>query len=316
MTDPYASPPPLLLDHADVTANLAHFEDDLKALDSLVAYGTHLIPGLLPETGADFTQLTVLGVFGRQALAMADATALLLRSGAVHSARLATRALFEASVYMEWIDAADSEYRARTFYVWNLRRHLKWTERATPGTSERLEMEGALKGSGLDPTVLKTLPPDVTRAEKAKVAKLLNSPKYRDIQKLFNTRRGAKPYDPEWYSVLFPPKERTSLRRLAKEVGRHIEYVFVYESGSDVTHGSLFDVHIHVRPGRVNIWPLRELRGFPEVLQSALTLLLRLYSHLIERFDPTRFQEFAARYRSHWRTATLARRAVTYNLPA
>lgn len=315
MTDQYDTPNPALLNSSEVSEHLQPFESALVALDGLVAYGTHLVPRLLPSEEPTFSQLAVLGVLGRQALCMADGLTLLLRAGAVHAARLQVRSLFEASVYMQWIDTDESDRRARTFYVWNLRRQLHWLERATPNSDARRALESDITSSGLNTSIFRDIDPETLRVEKEKIFKLLKSPPYRHIQGLFEARRGKQKYDSDWYSVLLPAKPRPTLRLLASELGRRAEYLLVYESGSEATHGSVFDVHIHVRPGRVAIWPLRELRSFSEVLQAGVTQLLLLFRRLIDKYDPREAPTFASRYVSHWRATALSQRSVRYTLP-
>ncbi len=58
--------------------------------------------------------IIVLGTLTRQVVAMLDGLELLLANGAVYVAGLQSRALFEASVYIDWILKDDTERRPHT----------------------------------------------------------------------------------------------------------------------------------------------------------------------------------------------------------
>lgn len=81
-----------------------------------------MIPRCFTSSKRDFKDAVVLAILLRQAVAMLDGIQILLSSGAPHAANLQLRALFEASVYIDWILLGDSERKAQYYYVHNLRR--------------------------------------------------------------------------------------------------------------------------------------------------------------------------------------------------
>src|SRR5438105_2716349 len=71
-------------------------------LRDLANYGSHLIPRAYSSSDKTLADVVVIGILFKQVVAMIDAIEILLCRSAVHAATLPLRAMFEASVYMEW----------------------------------------------------------------------------------------------------------------------------------------------------------------------------------------------------------------------
>jgi Family of unknown function (DUF5677) len=81
------------------------------------------------STAAFPTRVAVLiGVLLRQVIAMLDGIDILLSNGATYASHLQMRALFEASVYIDWILQGDFEKKIDYFYVHNV----FWAARTQP----------------------------------------------------------------------------------------------------------------------------------------------------------------------------------------
>jgi len=76
-------------------------------LRDLANYGSNLIPRAYSSSGKELGDAVVIGILFRQVVAMIDAIEILLCRSAVHAASLQLRAMFEASVYLEWMLAVD-----------------------------------------------------------------------------------------------------------------------------------------------------------------------------------------------------------------
>lgn len=72
-------------------------------LRDLANYGRHLIPRAYSSGGKTLGDAVVVGILLRQLVAMIDAIEILLCRSAVHAASLQLRAMFEASVYIDWM---------------------------------------------------------------------------------------------------------------------------------------------------------------------------------------------------------------------
>ena len=81
-------------------------------LRDLANYGSHLIPRAFSSSDKTLGDAVVIGILLRQLVAMIDAIEILLCRSAVHAASLQLRAMFEASIYIEWMLAGDREIKA------------------------------------------------------------------------------------------------------------------------------------------------------------------------------------------------------------
>ena len=95
-------------------------------LRDLANYGSHLIPRAYSSSGKTLADAVLMGILLRQLVAMIDAIEILLCRSAVHAATLQLRAMFEASVYIDWMLAGDRENKAAYYYVHNLLRLRLW----------------------------------------------------------------------------------------------------------------------------------------------------------------------------------------------
>ena len=95
-------------------------------LRDLANYGSHLIPRAYSSGGKTLGDAVLIGILLRQLVAMIDAIEILLCRSAVHAATLQLRAMFEASVYIDWMLAGDRENKAAYYYVHNLLRLRLW----------------------------------------------------------------------------------------------------------------------------------------------------------------------------------------------
>jgi hypothetical protein len=106
-------------------------------LRDLANYGSHLIPRAFMSSEKTLADAVLIGTLLRQLVAMIDATEILLCRSAVHAATLQLRAMFEASVYIDWMLAGDRENKATYYYVHNLLQRRLWALRVQPGTPSR-----------------------------------------------------------------------------------------------------------------------------------------------------------------------------------
>src|SRR5208282_5602896 len=116
-----------LLDRDRTLADVKeHLQPWLRLIRDITSYGTNLIPRCMVSSDRKLADAIILATLLRQAVAMLDGIEILLSNGAVYASNLQMRALFEASVYIDWIQLRDTEIRAAYYYVHNLRRMRTW----------------------------------------------------------------------------------------------------------------------------------------------------------------------------------------------
>jgi len=293
-----------------------HFADEMQSLEHAVDYGTNLLARSLKSSEKDTRTFVVVSVLFRHALSHLDGVHALLNVGAVSASWLPLRALFEVSVNLDWLLDTQSERRAKTFYVWNLRRQRRFLEQAVPGTAAAIDLlqetSALMKSARLsDPDVQKQLTERIAR-----ISTHLAGSAFKAIDDNFSRLSKGKPYDVSWYAPLFPPKSRTTLRTLSAEVKRLPEYRFIYSTGSEAMHSSRSDTAVRFEDGMGTLLPLRDLTDLGLVTSLALGQASRAFLAVIRRFRPGEEGDFRRNYFEHWQKALMRPVKVNYQYVA
>jgi Family of unknown function (DUF5677) len=304
----------LILNRAQAEADVdTHLRPHLTALSEMVDYGTHLIPRCWHSSGRSIRDMVVLIVLLKQVVALLDAGTELLRKGCVQPALLQLRAAFEASVYIDWILASRRKTRAKAYYVWNVRRQLRWIKRSLKGPPEAKALKKETKGLRVQNIPSTPENQRSWREEAKRLQSHLNSPTYCAWNARFEKRRGKKLYDLAWYDVLFTRKRNVSFYEICRRVRRLAEYRFIYEIGSEVMHSSRSDVHLQILDrGQFTPRPLRDLTEFGFVCRMLMTLVVYTYRRILQEYRPDEMPRFAQKYVENWRKAMRTQIKVTY----
>lgn len=285
----------------------------ITALSEIVDYGTHLIPRCWTSSTRSIRDMIVLTVLLKQVVALLDASVELLSKGCVEPTLLQLRAAFEASVYIDWILASRQQARAKAYYVWNVRRSLRWTKRVLKGTPEAKALGKETKGLSIQSKLWKPEDQHAWREEIKRLESHLNSPSYRTLNARFEKRRGKRPYDGDWYEIMFRKKRKISFYEICRRVRRQAQYRFIYEIGSEAMHSSRSNAHIRIlNREQIGILPLRELTEFGFVYQVFMPLALQTYQRVLQEYRPDEVPLFAQKYANDWRKLMLTEIKVSY----
>ena len=235
----------------------------------------------------------VLAIFLRQAVAMLDGVEILLSSGASHVANLQMRALFEASVYIDWTLEGDSEKKASYYYVHNLRRKRLWASRAQSGSAEAQKFVAMLNESGV--TIDDKLK-ESTKRQIEEIDRALSRPNLAQINKDFEEHRKGKPYDPAWYV----PLGQRNLGTIARTVGKGTQYAIFYSGASEVMHTSSYEPHVRIGAGQLTFQPIRSLEGFDNVLRFSPTIAFSTFRKILNEYRPGELPLFSRKYVEKW----------------
>ena len=203
-----------LLDRDKVVAAIKeHLRPKTGLVNDITNYGTNLIPRCFESSDRKLKDVMLLAVLLRQVIAMIDGVDILLSNGAVHAANLQMRALFEASVYIDWILLGDSENKAVYYYVHNLRRKRHWLMRTQPGTKQSQEFAEMLNNVGMP---ISDEVRDSAKARIKEIDRIISQPTLAVVSADFEQRCKGKAFDPAWY---VPFGER-SLGTMSKKVDK------------------------------------------------------------------------------------------------
>lgn len=276
-----------------------HFGKQMELLRELCAYGSNLLIRCYTQSGNQIEDLIILGALFRQFLVHLDATQVLLSKGCTHASLIHLRAMLEEDFYFHWLFQKETPLRAKHLYVWNLRKRRAWNRTTDPATQESKDFEALLAKEHAD-TLAKLRTPEMQHeaihANKS-IDQILAQPAFAKIDREFTSRRGTKPYDPEWYVPCGP----ASIRKLAAEVGMEVHYRMFYSKWSEMMHSSGFFEHVYTDDSGTSVEQIRGLEHFEEAIRSACTFTTDVFRLIIRRYRPGEETAYSTKYMTEWR---------------
>lgn len=303
-----------LLDRGKALADVkCAYSGQLEMLRDVTSYGTNLIARCYGSSNKKLKDVVVLTILLRQVVAMLDGVELLVSNGSVHAAALPSRALFEASAYIDWILSADSEKKATYYYVHNLRRQRRWAQRFQKGSPEATAFADlvpdlpSLRDQNAIDQAAKTLK-DIDR--------VLSQAAFAEVNRAFDkcARKSGKG-DRAWYVPLGPQ----SIRGILSVVGRLAEYTIFYNIWSETMHSSNYAQHVRFGQGTITFEPIRHLGGFRSLFTFTAATVLNTYRKVLEHYRPGELPAHFRKYLENWQKALMEvptiKYKVTTNIP-
>lgn len=299
-----------ILDRSTVTADAEkHLTPWLDLIRDLVNYGTNLIVRCVSSSERKTKDKVVLTVLLRQAVAMLDAVEVLLSNGCVHAANLQMRALFEASVYVTWILAGDSDRKAWYYHVHNLRRKRLWASRTVPGSPEQAKFAAEMGKYGLNITdELK----ERSQRQLREIGRILAQRELATINADFDAAMAKRrlTHDVAWH---YPLGQKT-FATMARTTGNGALYIILYSGASEVMHSSSDDQHVHFKDGKLTIVPIRSLSGFESIFRFSVSIALDLYRRILQEYRPGELPGFSRKYVEQWQKQYLNFLKIKYEV--
>lgn len=301
----------ILLDRGEARKQASiHLEAQITLFEDLANYGSMLLPRLI-HTSKDLSlhDSIVIGVFLRQIVAMLDSFTVLLREGATHAAYLPARSAFEASLFSEWILASDIEEKTDHYYVQCVREERKWTRRASENGKEESSFRQLMQDYGVD---LASCRPDIGKLADERIneiEKVLSQPQLAEINQRFE-RAQNKGKNVHWYQLLGV----SSIRQLAKSLGRLGEYDVFYSKAASIHHSARYVDHYRYSDYKMYVDSVRHLRFATEQVFFIGELALRSYMSYLQYYRPREIPGFAKKYTEQWRDAFLGVPRITYDV--
>ena len=290
---------PLL--HRELHAHDAkqHFARQLALVHDVVNYGTNLIPSCFVSSKRDLGDIIVITVLFKQVVMMLDAFEVLISEACTEASVLQSRALSEASLYMEWMLISDKEKKALYYYVANVRKERQWARR---GVLDDPEQKTFYKNLGdfaeaMEPTRHKLA--DVAPERLREIDEFLAKEPYAQVNADLEKARRGRQYEATWHA----PLGEASVRGIAKSLGRLHEYEVFYVQTSEMMHASRHAPHIKIRKGNIKLEPIRHLEGLATTLRFTLSVVFHTYRNILQYYRPGQLAEFNNRYVRDWREA-------------
>jgi hypothetical protein len=283
-----------LLDDEGCTAFAS---DQLKPwtnlLRDLANYGSNLIPRAYSSSGKTLGDAVAIGILLRQLVAMIDAIEILLCRSAVHAAALQLRAMFEASVYIEWMLAGDRENKATYYYVHNLLRLRLWGMRVQSGTPESSSFKDMMNKAGLpvDETLC-----DEGKSQVREIDRVLSQARFKVVREEFQNWKKQHGRSAAWYS----PLGVTDLRKMAANVGKEPLYVMIYAPGSEAMHASNYGHHIGFNGGRITFYSIRYPKAFSNTVRLTAIIAMDIFMKVLREYREGESARFGQKYLEKW----------------
>lgn len=282
-----------LLDREKAVADInAHLHRWTSLIHDVTSYGSNLIPRCFTSSRRELRDAVLIGVLLRQVVAMLDGLDILLANGATYSAHLQMRALFEASVYIDWILQGDSEKKTNYYYVHNLRRKRLWAARTHPGFSGSEPFIRMMNDAGVPIT-------DAAKQSSKKLIEqidgVLAQPQLAPINSHFEQYRKQKGREVAWYVPIGLP----SFAAVARAVKRQAYYVIFYSIASEVMHSSSYDRHI-ILGEKLTIQPIRWMDQFQPIFHFSLSMAISTFMAALREYRPAELVNFGRKYVEKW----------------
>jgi len=282
----------------------------INFLIDLVNYGSNLIPRVYGSSNKKLEDIIVIAVLLKQVISMIDAIEVLISKGAVSAAHLQARAAFEASLYIDWILQEESEKKARYYYISNLRNQRLWALRFKTGTAEERIFSEAFEH--IEQYTKTNDTEDLEKQAEEEISKidtLLSKPSWNEISNEFEKTKNKKTgAERDWYKLL----GITSIRQLAKEVGRLGEYDLFYSRSSEVMHGTAYKDHIQFGKGTITFEPVRQLKDINLILRFITLTVIACYVSILKHYRYGELTHFRRKYTQDWRQEFLNIPFISY----
>jgi hypothetical protein len=275
----------------------AEYAAQLEVLSEVVNYGTNLLVRCMATNKQRFESPIALSVLS-QAIRMLDGFHVLISVGAVDTAKLQQRAIFEAYLNLAWILREDSEKRSRDYLVWYLRRQLARLHRVKEGTEANNDLKTDL--------VAGSIPFDTSLFSSAcnevddhldRIRSLLSTSPLKETSEQFDMLPPRQRHAP-WYVL----SGVNNLRMLAHRLNERAVYDVIYTELSDVAHALNMSDHVKVGSSVVEFEPVRNLADLRRDFVLTSSLAMQVYRVTLSYFRPEELPNFATKFATEWRT--------------
>lgn len=287
-----------------------HYSDILDVMHDMVNYGSNLIPRCFTSSKRKLEDAVIIGVLLRQALVMFDAFEVLISSAAVYASNLQARAIFETSLYLEWILKDNTTDKAKYYYVRNLRQERLWAQRTQSESPESIAFKSLMEPFGDVADKSTNQLEEEGKKSLAEINDLLGQSVYKSINKSFEDYKKKRKltYEPPWHA----PLGLSSVRQIAVDLGRLHEYETFYSASSEVMHSSKHKDHVVFKEGKMHFQPIRYLEGISIVLHLSLSMMLKMYMLVLDHYRPGERPAFQRKYVADWQQAFRNIKSVKY----
>lgn len=278
-----------------------HYAPAVSLLEEVANYGTILTTKAFDRSEKKLADAVIVAVMLKHAISMLDAISILASKSAVTASYLPLRALFENSIYLQWVLQGNTDFRAAAFYYWDVRRQLSWARAAKAGTIEEKKFrEDVSDASWFNADLFQNHQKEIDQTIGILEAKL-TAPELRGVHARYEHLRKCEKRIKDWYAL----DGVGNLREMSKKVGLQALYKVFYSHFSESTHGGAIGRHMGFRGRELLFEPIRSPVDWDQVVRNALTFSFQTYRSIIKKYCPEEETAYNGTYIQDWRVRFL-----------
>ena len=258
-----------------------------EKVDELVDEGIKTLSINLSKEESTLTDLVIFAVY-RRSLDLIDSISQLIKIGTTDTAQVLVRALFECSLYFEYLLQSNTEQKALCYRLINEMEKLDELKKVnltdikeTPIIKNNKKLLGNIDFTNFYPQ------------ESINILEIFfSNKKYVGfVNEYRNCKKKNKNKSFNWFTMYNGPK---SISDLAKTLDRGAEYKILYSGWSEVVHSRNTHKNSFEPMGNqmVGIYPLRSNSHMDEVFRTTIVYFIRITKLFIARLQPEQQTNF------------------------
>lgn len=308
MSEPVTPNEDALFDPAFARAEAQRiYGEHLATIAEVREYGCNLLRSIPATSGHHVLDFVLVAGLLRQAMVGLDGWLVLASEGAAQAARTEARVVWEAALYQRWVLTMGRVRWARQLYVASLRRGRQTARRIMKDAEEHRQYEAAWaawrRAAAVGATGLTSAEAPGQASDRG-AQELLESSLYDSMNRDFELELSKTGREPEWHS---PGVDGVpSIRAMAERLGALPDYLVLYGTLSDATHGTAADLHFRLEGGSpVALEPIRNASLLDKDMQVMVPALVRMLADLTAAYRPDELgvlQERVRAWQPHFET--------------
>ncbi|WP_332737585.1 DUF5677 domain-containing protein [Flavihumibacter sp.] len=263
-------------------------------IEESVNYGSQLLYSDSKSKSGGEENLPAVMLF-RHFLDILDSISILTNKGTGDTAKILIRALFETTLFLDYLFEKDTEERSLNYIVSDIRRQIRSAKKFSPHFNDSKKLLEIFEKEGFSPQPDILQLQQVTEFIKSK-EKLLASESLVGYNLHFEKaiKKGYK--NPPWYSVKDGPR---NIEALAGYLNQKSTYELLYRKWSGTVHGTdvyLGKVFASNKEHSVSIVQLRYLKDLQEVVLFSTLFTYKIFRLYVSKRLPEKSDEFTKWY--------------------
>lgn len=270
----------------DVLNVSTHF---VPIIEECVNYGSQILyADRKPVIQGDESLVPVMLL--RHFLETLDGISILLKPGNAESSKILVRALFETTLFIEFLFEKDTDFRAHSYIVSDIRRQLKEAKKFLPQKPESKNIYETIRKEGLSINPSNEDTQDILQFIKDKEF-VLNQPHLKKINSEFEKAIKKGKRNPTWYSIADGPQ---TIEKLSEYLEQKTIYEVLYRKWSGAVHGTdtyLGKISAGDNEENIKIVQLRYIKALPEIALYSTLFSFKVFRLYISNRLPSQLEQ-------------------------